>query len=244
MIWRTVIPFVPACTFQSDQKFAPFDVLTPSFLWINNLPLNHMVSSLCREGTGSVAAPTCGFNYGLWRGESARQKQRNGNRSTDPRCFPFSGWAKRKEERARNKAWPDTECVSAIQNNLKCFPLGKNHVATFGHALKIRFIRGWLIFCVCAVPFQLLCHNDPWIAVRPLHGSREEGPSWAPIKLSQLSCTALAIRGVILLFPIPPAPGVHSSSATPPVLLNTVALLRSHFFFMHKSCWVCGYFWI
>lgn len=116
MIWRTAIPFVPACTFLSDQKFAPFDVLTPSFLWINNLPLNHMVSSLCREGTGSVATPTCGFNYGLWRGESARQKQRNGNRSTDPRCFPFLGWTKRKEERAGNKAWPDTECVSAIQN--------------------------------------------------------------------------------------------------------------------------------
>lgn len=115
MIWRTAIPFVPACTFQSDQKFAAFDVLTLSLLWINNLPLNHMVSSLCREGTGSVATPTCGFNYGLWRGESARQKQTYGSRTTDPRCFPFlcrdERTARRNVEETKRDLTPNVCCM-------------------------------------------------------------------------------------------------------------------------------------
>lgn len=113
MIWRTAIAFVLACTFQSDQKFAAFDVLTLSFLWINNLPLNHMVSSLCQEGTGSVATPTCGFNYGLWRGESARQKQTYGSRIPTPGVSPSSAGMR---EPQGNKAWPDTKCMFAIQN--------------------------------------------------------------------------------------------------------------------------------
>lgn len=172
--------------FQSDQKFAAFDVLTLYCLWINNLPLNHMVPSLYREGTESVATPTCGFNYSLWRGESARQKQTYGSRTSDPRCFPFlcRDELTAKEEHTGNKAWPDTECMFAIQNYhcfFKCFPLGKEHVAPFGHALKIKFISRWLIFCVHVVPLQLLFRDDQWIAVRPLEKKGQaEHPSNLP----------------------------------------------------------------
>lgn len=178
MIWRTAIAFVLACTFQADQKLNAFDVLTLSFLLINNLPLNHMASPLCREGTGSVATPTCGFNYGLWRGESARQKQTYGSRTTNPRCFPFlcgdEGTA-----RKQSVTWHQMHvCFWELLLVFKCFPLGKNHVAPFVHALNIKFIRGWLKFCVCAVPLQLLCRNDQWIATRPLENNgRAEHPS-------------------------------------------------------------------
>lgn len=113
MIWRTAIAFVLACTFQSDQKFAAFDVLTLSFLWINTLPLNHMVSSMCREGTWSVATPTCGFNYGLYEVSQPSRNKRMGAGLPTPGVSPSSVGMR---EPQGNKAWPDTKCMFAIQN--------------------------------------------------------------------------------------------------------------------------------
>lgn len=50
-----------------------------------------MVPVACWEQPGSVADPTCGFNYSAWRGDAAEGKRREEGRG-DARC---AGWRSR-----------------------------------------------------------------------------------------------------------------------------------------------------